>query len=630
VVVRTGLLLSVVVACSQRSLPAEAPPAIVGAATPAVVTPAPVTPTSTIVTDQPPVYRFEDPERRKKLAAAFPAIDRMIDEELAAQSLPGIALGIVIDGELVYTKGAGVTSEGGKTPPDVDTVYRIGSITKSFTGLALLALRDEGALDLDDPLAKWVPGAAKLVYPTKDARPITLRQLSNHTSGLPRMGPFAFEESPTAKIVDESLASVALELAPGLQAQYSNLGFGLLGIAVGHAGKSSYHDIVEQKIWKPLGMSSTSWDHTAAGARLAPAYDDGPKGRVVKPVPARLGAVDGAGGIFSSVRDMARYVAFQLSAYPARSDDDRGPIKRATLREAHSTGVPWGFKHDPPAVASSYGFGWTQFQTCELDDLIAHNGAIDSYRSDLRFSPSRGVGVIALTNFGNGNPSAFTEKALAELAKTGALAQRVPEPSPLLAKAVERLLVSYHAWDEAAFAKILAREVDPREKDELATYKQLHGNCTTFVPGTLDTPTSGSFVVKCERGILELQVNVSSTGLIQGFFGRSTGVDAPPGFAAVAKELVALSNKWDDRRAAKLFAAGPPIAQRKSMRDVFFARHGECKIVGTLHVGFEWGMTLACTKEDVEVMVFPPPDAPGKIAGLQLRPRPDAPKHCPK
>lgn len=627
-VVRANILL-VVAACGQSSIPPKAPPSIVGtpAPTPAVVTPAPVAPTRTVVAEA-PTSRFKDPERRAKLAAAFPAIDKLVEAELKAQGTGGIAIGIVVDGTLVYTKGAGVTAEGGTTAPDADTIYRIGSISKSFTGLALLSLRDDGALDLDDPLAKWVPGAANIVYPSKDARPITLRQLANHTSGLPRMGVFEPEAAPTEAVVAESLAAVALEFAPGTRFQYSNLGFGLLGMAVARAGRASYHDVVAQKIWKPLGMSSTFWDHTAAGPRLAPAYEDGPKGRVAKPIPARIGAMDGAGGIYSSVRDMAKYVAFQLSAYPARSDEDLGAIKRATLREAHLTGVPSGFKYDPPAATSSYGFGWSQFQSCAFDDLIGHNGAIDSYRAEIRFSPSRGVGVVALTNFGNANPGAFVDKIFAELDGTGALAPRVPDASPQLAKAAERLLAIYHDWDEAAFAKILSRPIDPREKDELATYKQLHGKCTALAPGTIASPTGGSFVATCERGVLELEINTTSTGLIGGFIGRSTGVDAPPAFAATAKEFVALANKWDDKRAAKLFGGPIPLAQRKTMRDAFFARHGECRIAGTLHYGFDWGMTLACKKEDVEVVIAQLPGTPAKVGAVRLQPRPDAPKHC--
>src|SRR5213078_4552886 len=135
-----------------------------------------------------PAPSSADPDRRAKLAAAFPALDKALEKERMADNVPGVIVGVVIDGELAYAKGFGVVDPATKTVPDADTVYRIGSITKSFTGLALLSLRDDGVLGLDDPLARWIPEAGKLVYPTRDARPITLRQLAQHTSGLPREG----------------------------------------------------------------------------------------------------------------------------------------------------------------------------------------------------------------------------------------------------------------------------------------------------------------------------------------------------------------------------------------------------------------------------------------------------------
>src|SRR5205807_7588475 len=122
--------------------------------------------------------------------------DKALTDELAAQSVPGVSVGIVIDGELAYAKGFGVVDPATKAVPDADTVYRIGSISKSFTGLALLSLRDAGSLGLDDTLARWIPEAGKLVYPTRDARPITLRQLAQHTSGLQRDGAFDGEKDP--------------------------------------------------------------------------------------------------------------------------------------------------------------------------------------------------------------------------------------------------------------------------------------------------------------------------------------------------------------------------------------------------------------------------------------------------
>src|SRR5581483_5405684 len=102
--------------------------------------------------------------------------------------LPGVAVGVVIDGELAYAKGFGVTDQAKKTPIDADSVFGLASITKPFTALTVLALRDEGRVSLDDPLVKWVPEASGIVYPTRDAPPITIRHLLQHTAGLPGDG----------------------------------------------------------------------------------------------------------------------------------------------------------------------------------------------------------------------------------------------------------------------------------------------------------------------------------------------------------------------------------------------------------------------------------------------------------
>jgi len=574
-------------------------------------------------------FTFRDPDRRKKLEAAFPAIEKMIGEQMKAQALPGLAFGIVIDGELAYAKGFGVVSEGSKQVPDADTVYRIGSINKSFTALTMMSLRDDGVLQLDDPLAKWVPEAAQFVYPTSDSRPITLRQLATHTSGMPRMGTFEPENGPSEEVVLKSLPKLALDTPPGTHWEYSNLGFGLIGIASSHAAKMPYHALVETRILKPLGMTATTWDHDKVPpGKLAPAFAPGPKGLTPKS-PARLGAMDGAGSLFSSVRDMAKYVAFQLSAYPARNADDRGPIRRATLREAHSTGVMTFLKHEPPALSASYGFGWQGERSCRFDDMVGHGGAIDSYRAAIRFSPSRGVGIVVMSNFPNANTDAFVERAFVELDKTGALAPRVAEPTPALTDTVKKLLAVYEHWDEAALKAILARPIDPREQSELATYKQLHGKCTdvTFING--NGPHDGVFAIKCERGAFELQINTSSQGLIAGFVGFSRDVEPPKAFATMAKALLSLHNKWDDKIFAKYLTKGPlPAAEMKQRAAMFHTRHGDCKIRRAVHEAFDWGYELACAKEDVVALVVTAPNDPSHILGINLHPVRNAAKKC--
>ena len=129
--------------------------------------------------DVPPAA-FADPARRAKLLAALPDVEKAIAASAASEKFPGAAAGVVVDGELVWSKGWGERSPGGAVP-DLDTVFRIASMTKSFSALAILRLRDEGKLSLDDAVAKWVPQFASMPKATKDSPEITLRLLLTHS-----------------------------------------------------------------------------------------------------------------------------------------------------------------------------------------------------------------------------------------------------------------------------------------------------------------------------------------------------------------------------------------------------------------------------------------------------------------
>jgi CubicO group peptidase (beta-lactamase class C family) len=189
-------------------------PAAPVAPPPQPAAPAPVTITQYYAPD-PTEYVFTDPDRTKKLASAFPAIDKLGQEAVTIHSVPGVSIGVVVDGQLVYANGFGVADGQARVPPDQDTQYRLGSLTKSFTALAVLSLRDQGVLSLDDPLARWLPEAAGLVYPTRDAAPITLRQVLTHTSGLPRDGQFRRNREPSEQEIVASLQGLELENPPG-------------------------------------------------------------------------------------------------------------------------------------------------------------------------------------------------------------------------------------------------------------------------------------------------------------------------------------------------------------------------------------------------------------------------------
>ena len=133
---------------------------------------------------------FADPDRRAKLERAFPEIDRLFTAFAAASRVPGIAYAVLIDGQIAHVGTSGVTDVVAKTPVTPDTVFRIASMTKSFTALSILKLRDEGKLSLEDPAERYVPELAGLAYPTADSPRITIRHLLSHAEGFPEDNPW--------------------------------------------------------------------------------------------------------------------------------------------------------------------------------------------------------------------------------------------------------------------------------------------------------------------------------------------------------------------------------------------------------------------------------------------------------
>ena len=169
--------------------------------------------------------RFLDPDRRTKLATAFPDIDRVFREFATSSRVPGAAWGIVIDGELAHTGSAGFRELESKSAVDADTVFRIASMTKSFTAMAILSLRDAGKLSLDDPAERFVPELKGLQYPTSDSPRITIRHLLSHSEGFPEDNPWGDQQlGVTASQMEQLLRSgIPFSNAPGIAYEYLEL-----------------------------------------------------------------------------------------------------------------------------------------------------------------------------------------------------------------------------------------------------------------------------------------------------------------------------------------------------------------------------------------------------------------------
>jgi CubicO group peptidase (beta-lactamase class C family) len=466
---------------------------------------------------------FADPERRTKLLSAAPAIDARFVEALAGED-GALSLGLVIDSELALARGYGRRAEAGGAV-DERTVYRIGSITKTFTGMAALILRDEGKIDLDAPAARYLRELDGLVYPVTDAAPITLRQLLTHTSGLPRLGSFDYTApNQPVELADmlSSLADFALREPPAMSSRYSNLGVSLAGLAIERVAGMRYRDFVTRRILEPLGMRFTLWHARRVPVDLLATGRDGEGKAIDRKRHWLLGASEASGGLYSSVADMARYAAYQLAAWPPRSDPEGGPLSRSSLRESHRMVAFGGMRlrrdegdEAVRATARGVGIGWMVEQSCRYDQLVHHNGGTEGYRAALYLLPLRGVAAIVLTS-AKIDPDALARRTLELLDETGALEPRRPRLPAALDRALARvealLSAPDAALDERTYAELFSpsfRDSVPREQlvKELNEDAADYGACRrAHVTGV--TSSGASARMSCEHGALEVRVRL--------------------------------------------------------------------------------------------------------------------------
>jgi CubicO group peptidase (beta-lactamase class C family) len=367
-----------------------------------------------------------DPARRARVMAALPAAEQAFAEGVARRGLPNAAVGVVEGGALVWARGFGVADLRTGAPVTPASVFRMGSITKVFTGAALLLLRDEGKLSLDDPAAKYLPELSGVVYPTRDSPPITLRHLVTHTSGLPRVGKLSYADGHevTEKEILAGLGGLRLEHAPGVVSSYSNLGMALAGLVVARVAEEDYESFVTRRLLAPLGMTSSGWDPSRMpGVPLAQGFRR--RGDRLEPASSlwKLGAASAMGGLFSSVGDMARFAAFELAAWPPRDDPDPGPLRRGSVRESQSIA---GFV---PAGRQGFGVNWVVIDDPRIGRVAFHNGSTEAYCASLWLLPERGLGVVAMAGVSDAPAlDAITHDLVTALAGAGAPLQiRLPQ-----------------------------------------------------------------------------------------------------------------------------------------------------------------------------------------------------------
>ena len=477
-------------------------------------------------TTQPGAGQSADAGRRTTLARAFPEIDRAFAEYAKTSNIPGAAWGVVIDGELAHVGVYGVSNIASKTSVTPDTVFRIASMTKSFTAVAILKLRDDGRLSLDDPAERYVPELKELKYPTTDSPRITVRHLLTHSEGFPEDNPWGDQQLGAS---DEDLSRMMSEgipfsNAPGTAYEYSNYGFAILGRIVANVSGQPYDRYVTENILKPLGMASTTLHPSKVPPeRFAVGYrwED----QQWKEEPALPhGAFGAMGGMLTSVRDLSRYVSAFLEAGPPRDGPESAPISRASLREMQQPWRPAGMrvvldKKNVAAhlTASAYGYGLGVTQTCQYRAMVAHSGGLPGYGSIMRWLPDYGVGIIA---FGNRTYSGWGNvagEAIDLLAKTGALQLRAPVPSPALIASRDQVSQLVERWDDGLADRIAAMNLyldrsKYRRRTEIESLRKTFGSCRA--PEAFDhveNALRGQWTLSCERGQLQVAITLAPT-----------------------------------------------------------------------------------------------------------------------
>jgi CubicO group peptidase (beta-lactamase class C family) len=472
-----------------------------------------------------PVPRFTDPGRRAKLQSAFPAIEKAFDRYRIERRIPGLVFGVVIDGELSFVKGLGVRDVESGAPADADTVFRIASMTKSFTALAVLKLRDEGKLSLDDPASRWIPELEGFRYPTSDTPPITIRQLLTHGAGFPEDNPWGDRQLATDEptLLRWLRAGLPFSTPPGTAYEYSNYGFALLGRIVQLAAGVPYAEYLRTKILLPLGMKATTLESSvvpknvrAQGYRLA-------AGGYEKEPSLPHGTFGAMGGLLTSARDLSSYVAFQLSGFPSRSDEDRGPVRRSSIREMQHGWRPLSLSVDRPApdaairaTAGAYGYGLIVRQDCRFGRIVSHGGGLPGFGSNMTWLPDYGVGIFSMANLTYAGPSRPADEALDALRQTGALKPRELPPSAALAGTRDSLVGLWDRWDEVVAAAIAADNLfmDRPSADiarEIARLKTELGSCRPEGSIEPENLLRGRFRLACERGFVDTYFTLAPT-----------------------------------------------------------------------------------------------------------------------
>jgi CubicO group peptidase (beta-lactamase class C family) len=489
------------------------------------------------------------------------AVDAIAARFAARGGQPGLAYGVVAGGELVHSGGCGERSTGGPVP-DARTVFRIASMTKSFTATMVLLLRERGELRLADAAEQYVPELRGVPLVSPDCPPITIMHLLTMTAGFSTDDPWGDRQQGLDPAeFGRMLAGggVRAAWAPGTVFEYSNLGYAILGRVIEAVTGDDYARAIKMHVLEPLGMHQTGFEASEFDpALLARGYRQD-AGSWLELEPDGYGAFAPMGGVFSTVADLAIWVAGFAAAFPARgpvsADGPAGPVDRVDrahplsrasrramqLARVAITGGGDGVVLKLAAPLSiSYGFGLFAEDDASFGTIIQHSGGYPGYGSQMRWHPATGVGTIVLANGTYAGAGTLAAELLAAVlgaqaspaaaggagAAGGAIRLHGPVPAagdesatgpwPETLDARARVEVLLQDWDEATAEALFSPNVDldrplAQRRADIARLRDRIGEFSADAnrPPECDSPAHCRWWLTGDRGTVAVQLKLA-------------------------------------------------------------------------------------------------------------------------
>jgi len=338
----------------------------------------------------------EDPAESAAVTTGADLITHLraaVAAEVSQKELPAFSISLVNGGEVIWADGFGFQDAEQTIPATADTVYRVGSVSKLFTDLAVMRCAERGEIDLDAPVSQYV---TRFEPRNQFDVPVTLRQMMSHQSGLVRESPIGNYFDPSEPTLSDTIASLnetSLVLRPGTKTKYSNAAIAVVGAALENRTGMSHPDYVNQNIFDPLGMTASSFVVTPqVQPKLATGWMWTYDGRRFE-APEFLLGTGPAGNLYSSVNDLSKFMIWLLD--DMRGDDDK-ILSRKSLTEMTTPIV------DAAGIKQGFGLG---FSVRNFDEMtkIGHGGAVYGFSTQFEAIPERRLGVVAASSLDGSN-----------------------------------------------------------------------------------------------------------------------------------------------------------------------------------------------------------------------------------